>query len=44
MTDLLKGEEQDKPHGYDRGGSSDTARSVWVIAFRKEEVMESMVW
>jgi len=42
MIDLLGGEEQDKLHGYDRGGSSDTARSVWVTAFRKEEVMEGI--
>lgn len=43
MIDLFKGEEQDKLHGYDSGGSSDTARCFWVTAFRKEEVMETIV-
>lgn len=39
MIDLLEVEEL---RGYDRGGSSDTARSVWVTAFRKEEAMETI--
>lgn len=43
MIDLLRGQEQDKPHGYFRGRSPDIAGSVWVTTFRKEDGMESIV-